>query len=199
MKLLIVRRTLISLLGIVILAVFLASIGYAFNPIIGTFRSSLQYQKVEREVLKKYTALQDKFEFMLPSSWATMEQPFKGGEIIYNLFFTSDDKKVRGLVQVWDMKKPLKQFLEESKKSAVGAVDFKYYRVKELKTDSNQGYLVDYSRRNNQDKYVRSYEAFIENSKGRVYRISFYVNEDDWKQQYLILFNRIIRSMEIKK
>lgn len=199
MKLLIVRRTMILLLGIIILLIFLVSIGYAFNPIVETFKNSMEYKKAESQVLKKYTALQGKFEYMLPSDWTVMEQPFSGGEIIYNLFFASGDKKVHGFVQVWDIDKPLKQFLDESKKSAVGEVDFKYYRVKEIKNGTNKGYLLDYSRRTNQDKYVRAYEAFIEGSKGRIYRVSFFVDEDDWKQQYLILFNRIIRSLEIKK
>lgn len=198
MKLLIIRRTFVLFLGIIILLVFLASISYVFNPIVNTFRNSVEYQKAERQVLKKYSALQDKFEFMLPSNWTTMEHPFSGGEIIYNLYFLSDDKKIHGFVQVWDIDKPLKQFIDESKKSAVGAVDFKYYRVKEIKNDSNKGYLIDYSRRTNQDKYVRAYEAFIEGDKGRIYRVSFFVNEDDWKQQYLILFNRIIRSFKIR-
>lgn len=197
-KLLVVRKTLVLLLGLVILLVFLFSISYAFRPIVETFRNSLEYQQVEKQVLKKYTALEDKFEFMLPSSWTTMEHPFSGGEIIYNLYFMSDDKKVHGFVQVWDLDKPLKQFIDESKNAAVGPVDFKYYRVKEITSNKNKGYLLDYSRRTNNNEYIRAYEAFIEGSKGRIYRVSFFVDEDDWKQQYLILFNRIIKSFEIR-
>lgn len=199
MKLLIIRRTLLLLIGIIILLIFLASISYAFNPIVETFRNSMEYQKAEKQVLKKYTALQDKFEFMLPSNWTTMEYPFGGGEIIYNLYFLSGDKKVHGFVQVWDIHKPLKQFIDESKKSSVGVVDFKYYRVKELKAGGHKGYLLEYSRRTNQDRYVRAYEAFIEGDKERIYRISFFVEEESWKQQYLILFNRIIRSIKINE
>ncbi|MGB7604180.1 MAG: hypothetical protein WBL93_01760 [Lutisporaceae bacterium] len=199
MKLFIVKRALVLIVGIVILALFIASVYYAFNPIAETFKNSIEYQKAERQFLKKYTALQDKFEFMLPSTWSTMEQTFSGGEIIYSLAFMSDDKKTHGIVQVWDIDKPLKQFIDESKESAVGVVDFKYYRVKEIKSNQNKGYLLDYSRRTDQDKYVRAYEAFIEGANNRIYRVSFFVNEENWKSQYIILFNRIIRALTIKQ
>jgi hypothetical protein len=174
------------------------SVDFTFGPIASTFKNSLEYQKAERQVLKKYSALQGKFEFSLPTDWTTMEEPFSGGEIIYNMFFLSKDKKVHGFVQVWDINKPLKQFIEESKQAAVGVVDFKYYRVKELTVNTNKGYLLDYSRKSNQDNYIKSYEAFIEGSNGRIYRVSFFIEEQNWKQQYLILFNRIIRSFVIK-
>lgn len=199
MKLFIFKKAFIIIIGIVILALFIAAIYYAFNPIAETFKSSIEYQKAERQVLKKYTAMQDKFEFMLPSSWSAMEQTFSGGEIIYNLNFMSEDKKIHGIVQVWDIDKPLKQFIDESKQSAVGVVDFKYYRVKELISNKNKGYLLEYSRRTIKDKYVKAYEAFIEGSKGRIYRVSFFVDEENWKQQYIILFNRIISSFKIKE
>lgn len=198
MKLLVVKRTFLLIIGIIILLVFIFSAGYAFNPIVNTFKSSIEYQKAEKQVLKKYQALDNKFEFMLPADWTTMEEAFNGGEIIYHLSFMSNDKMVHGFVQVWDIDKPLKQFIDESKKAAAGVVDFKYYRVKELQTNAKKGYLLDYSRRINQDKYIKAYEAFIEGSNGRIYRVSFFVDEVNWKQQYLILFNRIIRSFEIR-
>jgi hypothetical protein len=199
MKLLVVKRIFILFLGISILGVFLMSVNFTFSPIAATFRSSLEYQKAERQVLKKHTALQGKFEFSLPSDWTTMEETFSGGEIIYNIFFMSKDKNIHGFVQVWDINKPLKQFIEESKQAAVGVVDFKYYRVKEVTVNNNKGYLLDYSRKGSQDKYIKSYETFIEGFNGRIYRASFFVEEQNWKQQYLILFNRITRSFAFKK
>ena len=102
-------------------------------------------------------------------------------------------------MQVWDINKPLKQFIEESKHAAVGVIDFKYYRVKEITINNNKGYLLDYSRKDNNNKYIKSYETFVEDSNGRIYRASFFVEEQNWKQNYLILFNRITRSFVIKK
>ncbi|MDF2533625.1 MAG: hypothetical protein K0Q65_3206 [Clostridia bacterium] len=198
MKLLVVKRIFILFLGISILAVFLMSVNFTFSPIAATFRSSLEYQKAERQILKKYSALDGKFEFSLPADWTTMEEAFSGGEIIYNIFFVSKDKNIHGFVQVWDINKPLKQFIEESKQAAVGVVDFKYYRVKEITINNNKGYLLDYSRRSNQDKYIKSYEIFVEGKDGRIYRVSFFVEEQNWKQQYLILFNRIAKSFVMK-
>jgi hypothetical protein len=199
MKLLVVKRTFVFLLGALVLSLFLMSINFTFSPIVETFKNSLEYQKSERQVLKKYSALQGKFEFSLPADWITMEEAFSGGEIIYNIFFMSKDKTVNGFVQVWDIEKPLKQFIDESKKAAVGVVDFKYYKVKEITINNNKGYLLDYSRKSNQNKYIKAYETFVEGNNGRIYRASFFVEEQNWKQQYLILFNRITRSFVIKK
>ncbi|OGO79423.1 MAG: hypothetical protein A2Y23_06840 [Clostridiales bacterium GWB2_37_7] len=199
MKLVVVKRTFVILLGTLVLALFLMSINFTFSPIAKTFKNSLDYQKADRQALKKYKALQGKFEFSLPTDWTTMEETFSGGEIIYNIYFVSKDKKIHGFVQVWDIDKPLKQFIEESKKAAVGVVDFKYYRVKEITMNNQKGYLLDYSRKNNQDKYIKSYETFVEGTNGRIYRASFFVEEQNWKQQNLILFNRITRSFVINK
>lgn len=199
MKLLVVKRTFVFLLGIMVVALFLMSINFTFSPILETFRNSMEYQKAERQPLKKYKALNGKFEYSLPADWTTMEEAFSGGEIIYNNFFASPDKKVNGFVQVWDIDKPLKQFVDESKQAAVGVVDFKYYRVKEVIINNHKGYLLDYSRKSNQNNYIKAYETFIEGYDGRIYRASFFVEEDNWKPQYLILFNRITRSFGINK
>lgn len=199
MKLLIVRRTFVLFIGMIILALFLVSVDFTFAPIAATFENSLEYQKAERQPLKKYSALQGKFEFYLPTDWTAMEETFSGGEIIYNIFFMSKDKKVHGFVQVWDINKSLKQFIDESKQAAVGVIDFKYYRVKEIMINNNKGYLLDYSRKDNNNKYIKSYETFVEGSNGRIYRASFFVEEQNWRQNYLILFNRITRSFVIKK
>jgi hypothetical protein len=199
MKLLIIKRTFILFLGIIILTLFLISVDFTFAPIASTFKNSLEYQKAERQTLKKHSALQGKFEFYLPTDWTTMEETFSGGEIIYNIFFASKDKKIHGFVQVWDIKKPLKQFIDESKQAAVGVIDFKYYRVKEVTINNNKGYLLDYSRKDNEGNYIKSYETFIEGSNGRIYRASFFVEEKNWRQNYIILFNRITRSFVIKK
>jgi hypothetical protein len=194
LKLIVVRRTLAFAAGIIILLLFFMSVSFSFSPVIETFRNSIEYQKADRQVLKKYNALQGKFQYALPNDWNTMEEAFSGGEIIYNNYFVSSDQKIRGFVQVWDINKPLSQFLEESKNAAVGVVDFKYYRLKEITINGKQGYVLDYSRKNNQGQYIKSYEIFIKGENNRVYRVSFFVDERNWKQQYLILFNRIARS-----
>jgi hypothetical protein len=199
MKLLVVKRTFVFFLGMLIFALFLMSINFSFGPILETFQNSLEYQKAERQVMKRYDALQGDFEFSLPADWTTMEEPFSGGEIIYNIFFASKDKNINGFVQVWDIDKPLKQFIDESKQAAVGVVDFKYYRVKDILINNHKGYLLDYSRKSNQKGYIRAYETFVEGNNGRIYRASFFVEEQNWRQQYLILFNRITRSFAINK
>jgi hypothetical protein len=198
MRLIVIRRIFIFIIGIVILALFLMSIDFSFGPIVQTFKNSLAYQQAEKQLMKKYSVLEDTFQFSLPHNWDTMEEAFSGGEIIYNLYFNSNDKKIHGIVQVWDINTPLKQFIDESKKSAIGVVNFKYYRVKEIIADYKPGYLLDYSRKSGEGGYIKAYEAFVEGKDGRIYRVSFFVDEKNWRPQNLILFNRVIRSFAMK-
>lgn len=198
MRLIVIRRIFIFTLGIAILAIFLMSIDFSFGPIVQTFKNSLAYQQAEKQLMKKYSVLGDTFQYSLPDSWNTMEEAFSGGEIIYSQYFNSNDKKIHGIVQVWNINKPLKEFIDEAKKSAVGVIDFKYYRVKEILVDNKAGYLLDYSRKSGEEGYIKAYEAFVEGKDGRIYRVSFFEDEKNWRPQNLILFNRIIRSFAIK-
>jgi hypothetical protein len=139
------------------------------------------------------------FHFELPSTWNTNEVVFTGGEILYHMNFISKDKNVNGFVQVWKLSEPLKQFIEKSKTSATGVVDFKYFNIKEFMSEGRKGYLLDYSRPNPQGEYYKAYEAFIEGYSGRAYRLSFFVPEKEWRNYYKLLFDRIIRTVKISK
>jgi hypothetical protein len=66
-------------------------------------------------------------------------------------------------------------------------------------TDNKRGYILDYSRANQKGEYNRAYEAFIEGFSNRVYRVSFFVPEKEWKDYYKALFDRIIRLVRIRK
>jgi hypothetical protein len=162
------------------------------------FRENIGADKASKQLLEAYNVMDNTFHFELPDSWYTHEESFAGGEILYHLNFISQDKRVYGFVQVWKLSKPLKQFIEESKESAVGVVDFKYFDIKEIMVDSKKGYLIDYSRANSQGEYNRAYEAFIEGYSNKVYRISFFVPEKEWRSYYKVLFDRIIHTMNIK-
>ena len=105
---------------------------------------------------------------------------------------------IYGFIQVWNMEKPLGEFLEESKKAAVGAVDFKNYDLKEIMVNRKKGYLLEYIRARDNEGYIRAYEAFVDGSNGRIYRASFYTDEKDWRRYYPLMFNRIIQSFSIK-
>lgn len=163
------------------------------------FKANMKVQRLSQQLLKSYTALGGKLSFELPDTWTTSQAAFEGGEIIYHLNFISNDKKIHGFVQAWKLDKPLKQFLEESKEAAVGAVDFKYFKIKEMMTDKKQGYILEYSRANEKGEYIKAYEAFIEGYGKDVFRISFFIPEKEWKDYYKILFDRILCSVSIKE
>lgn len=153
---------------------------------------------MKKQVYKEYNVLGNTFSYKLPNDWTTWIQTFEGGEIIYNMFFKSPDSKVNGFIQVSNINKPLKQYLEESKEAAVGAVDFKYFDIKPIMVGRNTGFLLRYERPNSEGEYYSGYEAFVEGKNGKVYRASFFVKEKDWRQYYLMIFNTIIQSFNIK-
>lgn len=162
------------------------------------FKENIQAEKASKQLLEPYNVMDNTFHFELPDNWYTHEISFTGGEILYHMNFMSQDKRIHGFVQVWQLSKPLKQFIEGSKKAATGVVDFKYFDIKEIMVNNKKGYLLDYSRANPDGEYNRAYEAFIEGGSGKVYRMSFFVPEKEWRNYYKVLFDRIIRTMNIK-
>lgn len=161
------------------------------------FITNHEIGKMQKQLYKTYSVLGGSFSFKLPETWKTWTESFSGEEIIYHLYFISNDNRIKGFVQVWNMNKPLKQFIKESKKAAVGIVGFESYSAKEIMVGGRRGYLLEYSRKNEEGQTFRSYEAFIEGKAGRVYRISFFVDQNDWKEHYVTIFNLIIQSMRI--
>lgn len=163
------------------------------------FKANAEAKKVSRQLFEAYNVMDNTFHFELPDSWYTHEISFTGGEILYHMNFTSHDNRIHGFVQVWKLSEPLKQFVEKSKESAVGVVDFKYFDIKEIMSDNKNGYLLDYSRADPSGEYTKAYEAFIEGFSNKVYRLSFFVPEKEWRNYYKILFDRIIHTVKISK
>ncbi len=163
------------------------------------FKDNVESKKASKQLFEAYNVMDNTFHFELPDSWHTHEVSFTGGEILYHLNFTSHDSRIHGFVQVWKLSEPLKQFVEKSKQSAVGVVDFKYFNIKEIMSDNKKGYLLEYSRANSQGEYTKAYEAFIEGYSNKVYRLSFFVPEKEWRNYYKVLFDRIIHTVKIYK
>lgn len=163
------------------------------------FKDNVDARKASKQLFEAYNVMDNTFHFELPDSWNTNEVSFTGGEILYHLSFTSQDSRIHGFVQVWKLSEPLKQFVEKSKKSAVGAVDFKYFDIKEIMSDNKKGYLLEYSRANSKGEYIKAYEAFIEGYSNNIYRLSFFVPEREWRNYYKVLFDRIIHTVKINK
>jgi len=192
------RRYVLVASFIALMLVFSVTFYSKISSTVEVFRTNIELQKMEKQGYKNYDVLDGSFKFYLPSSWNAWEQNFVGGEIIYNLNYITPNKKIYGFIQVWNMEKPLGEFLEESKKAAVGVIDFKKYDLKEIMVNKKKGYLLEYIRARDNDGYIRAYEAFLEGGNGRIYRASFYTDEKDWRSYYPLMFNRIIQSFNIK-
>lgn len=199
MRIIELRKHIVFVCLFVLMAVLLYSFSIVFSPVITTFRNNYQYLQLEKDTFKSYSALDGDFTFKLPERWTTWNQTFGGTDIVYHLYFKSDDSYTNGFVQIWNLNKPLKTFLQESKKSPVGVIDFKFYKVKEVMINKKRGFVVEYSRLNDEGKYIRAYEVFVEGNDNKVYRISFFVEESKWKSYYPIMFNKIAKSFNINK
>ncbi len=198
MKVIEVKKITAYISAIIFMSILFLCLSRIFSPVATTFINNHELMKVEKQAYKTYSALDGKFSFKLPSDWKAWNETFGGNEIIYHMYFVAPDNRLHGMVQVWKLEKPLKQFLEESKKSAVGVIDFKYYNIKEIMPNKKKGYLIEYSRAVDDGKYIKAQEAFIEGDANEVYRLSFYSNENDWKSYYPLIFNKVLKSFEIK-
>jgi len=165
---------------------------------VAAFKENIEEERSSKQLFKAYNVMDNTFYFELPDSWSANEVSIMGGEILYHMNFNSQDKKIYGFVQVWKLSEGLQQFIEKSKESAVGVVDFKYFDIKEIMSDNKRGYILNYSRANYEGGYIKAYEAFIEGYADRVYRISFFVPEKEWKNYYKVIFDRIIHTIKIK-
>ncbi len=195
------RRTkpiiILSYILLALIAIVILSTGRYKKAYI-TLKQVIAAEEISRQIFKDYNVMKDSFHFELPDSWETEELSFTGGEVLYHLSFVSGDEKIKGFVQVWEIAEPLKQFVDKSKKSATGVVDFKYFNIEEIRADNKKGFLLDYSRANPEGEYNRGYEALIEGNSNNMYRLSFFVPEKDWEDYYEILFDNIIRRIRIK-
>ncbi|MGE5678525.1 MAG: PsbP-related protein [Pseudomonadota bacterium] len=162
------------------------------------FKEDMQADRAERQLFEAYNVMDDTFHFQLPYSWNTHEVSFLGGEILYHMDFLSPDRRIHGFIQVWKLSKTVKEFIDESEKAATGIVDFKDFSVKEIMVDNRKGYLMEYSRLNQEGEYNKAYEVFIGGPEKRMYRISFFVPEKEWRNYFNVLFERIIHSVKIK-
>lgn len=190
-------KNLLLLVLIIIASISLFYIG-RLPAAVYAFKEDMQEDRAERQLFEAYNVLDDTFHFQLPYSWNTHEVSFLGGEILYHMDFLSPDRRIHGFVQVWKLSTTVKEFIEESEKAATGIADFKDFNIKEIMVDNRKGYLMQYSRSNQEGEFNKAYEVFIGGPGKRMYRISFFVPEKEWRNYFNVLFERIVHSVEIK-
>lgn len=188
----------IHFLYTVLIIMILITASKMWRGIFDTY-SSINKENTFQTTYKKYSILNGRYEFSLPTDWSLKEQSFGGGEIEYHGDFFSKDNKIKGIVEVWNINMPLLNFLKNSQLSSTGVVEFKFYKIEPYKIGNYDGYLVEYSRKGADNKYYRAKEYFIPSKNNRFFRMSFYIPETNYNEalkQYIE--NIVFRTKVIK-
>ena len=147
--------------------------------------------------LKEYKALNQELTYKLPAEWTTSEKAFEGNEIIYHNDFQSNDLKIHGFVEVWNMKEDLKEFLKKSEEISKIQNIISNYKAKVISINNKDWYLVEYTIENFQNAKFESYEYFIKNDD-RLFRFSFFVRQDNFKENMPAIFKTIVQTLNYK-
>lgn len=148
--------------------------------------------------LAEYNIDKENISYKLPDKWTTEEQKFSGDEIVYHNNFQSSDLKIHGLVQVWNINKDLKRFLDESKYISERQNEVSDYNIKEVNVNKNKGFYVSYVITNKDGKNINCYEYFIKGND-RIIRFSFFVIQDKLKENMPTIFRNIVNTLECNK
>jgi hypothetical protein len=153
--------------------------------------------KVDMSVFKvnsDFLTYKDKsgmFSFEYPKGYTITKKELNSQDVIKHVEFQDAVSGVHGFVQVWNLKEPLKEFLEGSQKYAVGNLNFKYNKLSPIKVNGIDGYQINSSRMGNDDKYYKTKDTFFKVGNF-MYRLSFSQEEDLWNnkvdkiQQYML-------------
>ena len=163
---------------------------YIINGTVET-QSSINIEEIK---YKEYSGLNGKFSYSLPSDWKTTPEKFEGGEILYHNNFISQDKKINGYVEVWNLVMSLRDFLNESRKSAADGIAFKNYTIEPVKINGREGFILQYSKLYDKDSYIKAFEVFIMEKDNMFERFAFYIDEKKWKDENKIFFLNIAAS-----
>jgi hypothetical protein len=185
-----VRRKIIAVLAFVLIAVCL----YATFSAVEVWNSSTP----DKVSYKDYTGCEGKFTYKLLADWKTKEQKFEGNEILYHNDFISSDNKILGYVQVWNLGMPLKDFIEQGKKSASELVNFKEYSMEPVKIGGKDGYILQYTREVENGKYIKAFEVFVIDKGNIFHRFAFYMDEKTWKNDFRMTFLNIAATGNYK-
>lgn len=184
------RRIVLFILTVLLMSGVIMVFYKSFEVEVNTFVLEVQY--------KEYSGLKGTFKYKLPEGWKSVEQKFEGGEIIYHNDFDSEDKSMHGYIQVWNLNRPLINFIMEGRKSAVGIISFKNYTIEPIKINGKEAYLLTYSRKDDNNKYIKGFEVFILQNTTDFSRFAFYMDEHLWKDEYRHFFLDIAATAQFK-
>ncbi|AAO34896.1 hypothetical protein K144313037_00790 [Clostridium tetani] len=181
-----------------IVILILMSSMFVFQKIINNSMRMTSLMQSNIKNLKEYKALNGEIEYGLPEDWMTEEKKFEESEIIYHNEFQSMDLKVHGFIQIWDINYNIKEFLENSKAISEKQNKISDYVMENIKINNNLTYSINYTICNNQDKFFRCYEYFL-NKDNKIIRFSFFVQEDKFKENMPTIFKNIVSTLKYNK
>lgn len=177
-------------------SILIITLSFTFKGIISHY-SNLYYSTISPIPIEKQIMGTNYF-YTLPSNWQYNEKKFEGKEILYHADFTSADKIIRGISEVWKINIPLFEFLEQSKNSQIEGTQLKDYKLQNIKIGIYNAYVLEYSIRGNNGKYYKAEEYFIPVEDGLFFRISFFVQEDKYNNKVEIVIKSIINTIQVK-
>lgn len=135
------------------------------------------------------------YKYKLPSSWETTLKNFNNSEITYHNEFVSEDSKIYGFVQTWNINKSLLNFLKDSKKISQKQNVITNYSINKIDINKQKLYLVKYTLKNKDNILFYAYEYFVPTDNGFI-RFSFFVKKQNFKQNMPQIFNAVVSTLE---
>lgn len=157
-----------------------------------SIQSSHIYSAPSAQEFSSYKSAEGKFSFNYPAAFLLNPQNYEGSEILYHIGFRNKQDTAHGFVQVWNMPGSLYDFLKNSKASSQQS--YKYFKSSSINVNGKPGYFWDYVVLAN-GSYIKANEVFLE-EKGRMYRISYFVPENEWNNDQSNLFWNMVKSFK---
>lgn len=156
--------------------------------------SSFSPSRPQAEQFYNYESLEGKFSFDYPSAFVIKAGAFSGGDILYHIDFHDRQDTVHGFVQVWNLTSELGEFLKKSKEASQKT--YKYFKSNNININGVKGFLWDYSVLT-PDGYYKGSEIFL-SQNGQMYRLSYFLREEQWDENQSELFWNMAKSFKIK-
>lgn len=157
---------------------------------------SLSLDNQESSDLTDFWTNDGSLGFKYPSIFHISSNEFLGSEIEHHIEISDNTGKIRIMIQVWNLGRPLSEFLELSKQTS--RLKLKYFNESDITTVKGlSGKLWEYVMITADGKKTKISEAFFKKNH-KMYRISIFAPESKWKENLSDIFNSILESFTVK-
>ena len=172
------------------LMILLFGIGYSFDG--GLRFTGLMQNNIYS--LKNYDLPKQKFSYKLPSEWATTLRDLSFSGIIYHNEFVSSDSYVSGVVEIISTKEAVNTYIDNSKSFKEENSFCQSYSTSSVTIQKEKGSLVSYDI-SYTDKPVYDNRDYYIKKGDNIYKISFSVRKDKFKDSLTSVYDTIVNSM----